>query len=933
MALNKQVHIYSIDTGSFYTNKEQSLHKNICFLKNEKNKVKEKIHKIEYILATYGCENYRKFNYNELHEEEYCLVSRYIKDLIFWIEIVKHKNELINKSKEKLLSLLSNREKANDKSDKSIRQLNPKEINEKNIISIFDSSLTRTINLKQDELTDNIMVVKVYYFDIAKDIIKHGFMYNNEKYRYFTSSAGQIRQKKMVFIKESIWNETEKTLMCGLTIDKINEYGGINVNKFLAYLALSNSATDLWEDFDIDRCIVVEDFENEVSGIFDSINDEDYSIKRINGTVPITQTDGCGMILPSLSKKNFMTRLPWVKGLLAVFPFNDFIKEKNGNSKIKDIYGKEYDIFDDNIQIIFTKSQFKMYKYYKDWQEYKDYFKEYNCTAGKCNIEEDKIPTARINYQMIQTLSDMTDNEIRAISKYSVNRLENLSASVNDMLFAFGINPNNTNKTNIQKALEIYPELLRDKYFKDTLTEIKNSMIKDYKSAKLDIRGKYLFVIPDLYCFCEWLFLGIKNPNGLLKDGEVFCRIYSKSDKLDCLRSPHLYLEHPVRKNVIDEEKSKWFITDAIYTSVMDLISKILQFDNDGDKLLVVSDGNIIKIAERNMCNIVPLYYNMKKAESVKLTNESMYNGLNLAFVGGNIGAISNDITKIWNSDIWNNNDEEKKKEALNVIKLLCMENNYTIDFAKTLYKPTRPKNIDILIKKYTKSKVPYFFQYAKDKLDEQIERKNNSVVNKLDDIITTPTMSYKKIKLNKIDYKLMCKKINRKINNNLIEKYNELNQKYHFKINMKNHDEGNLLYIYNQIKEELNKFGDDEYITDILVTYLYHIKNSKNKEVLWYCYGEQIVKNLDKNLRCINSYCKKCGIRLEKKNSNQKYCSNCDNSYRPIETKTIICQDCGKEVVVDSKDNETTRCKECYKKYRTEYYRLKKREQRNKIN
>lgn len=680
MALNKQVHIYSIDTGSFYTKKEQSLHKNICFLKNEKNKVKEKIIHIKYNLAIYGCENYKKFNYNDLDEAEYCLVVRYVNDLLFWIEILKHKNELINKLKDKLLSLLSNREKANDKSDKTIRQLNPKEINEKNIISIFDSSLTRMMELKQDELTDNIMVIKVYYFDIAKDIIKHGYIYNGKKYKYLTSSAGQIRQKKMVFIKEVIWQKYEKTLMCGLTIDKINEYGGINVNKFLAYLALSNSATDLWTDFDIDRCIVVDDFENEVNGTFDSINDEDYSIRRIEGTVPITQTDGCGMILSVLSKKNFMTRLPWVKGLLAVFDFDKFIKEKNGNSKIKDIYGKEYDIFEDNIQIIFTKSQFKMYKYYKDWQEYKDYFKEYKCTAGKCNIEEDKIPTARINYQMIQTLSDMTDNEIRAISKYSCNRLEKLSTSVNDMLFAFGVNSNNENKTDIQKALELYPELLKDKYFKDTLTEIKNSMIKDYKSAKLDIRGKYLFVIPDLYCFCEWLFLGIENPNGLLKDGEVFCRTYSKSNKLDCLRSPHLYREHPIRINVVDEEKSKWFITDGIYTSVKDLISKILQFDCDGDKLLVVSDNQLIRIAERNMKGIVPLYYNMKKAESVKLTNENIYTGLNLAFVGGNIGAISNDITKIWNTDIWNEQDEKKKKEALQVIKLLCMENNFTID-------------------------------------------------------------------------------------------------------------------------------------------------------------------------------------------------------------------------------------------------------------
>ena len=176
-----------------------------------------------------------------------------------------------------------------------------------------------------------------------------------------------------------------------------------------------------------------------------------------------------------------------------------------------------------------------------------------------------------------------------------------------------------------------------------------------------------------------------------------------------------------------------------------------------------------------------------------------------------------------------------------------------------------------------------------------------------------------------------MCKKSNRGINNELIVLYNKLNKQYHFKISMKNHDEGNLLYIYNQIKTELSQFGNDEYIADILVTYLYHIKNSKNKEVLWYCYGEQIVKNLEKNLRGFNTYCKKCGIRFAKQESNQKYCSKCDNSYIPQETKVIICQDCGKEITVEGIVKKQIRCPECQKKKQLEWQRNSMKKNRNK--
>ena len=200
--------------------------------------------------------------------------------------------------------------------------------------------------------------------------------------------------------------------MCGLTIDKINSKGGNNVNKHLAYMALANSATDQWVDFDIDRCIVIDDFETNVPGTFDFIDETNYSIERKTGLVPIPHTDGAGMILPCLMDKNTMFRAPWIKGLLGVFDFVKFIKVNSHSPIIKDIYGKEHDVIEENIQIIFTKSQFKMYKFYDSWDEYKTYFKKYNCQAGRCNTEEDRVKNAKINYQMLQTLTNISDEEI-----------------------------------------------------------------------------------------------------------------------------------------------------------------------------------------------------------------------------------------------------------------------------------------------------------------------------------------------------------------------------------------------------------------------------------------------------------------------------------------------------------------------------------------
>ena len=221
--------------------------------------------------------------------------------------------------------------------------------------------------------------------------------------------------------------------MCGLTIEKINELGGININKFLSYLALCNSATEEWMEFDIDKAIVVDDLATMVYGLVDFIDNKDYNITRKQMDVPIEHTDGCGMILPGLFKKNAMVRPPWMKGLLSPFAFDRFIIEANKNDEnkyygiVKDIYGKEWDILKDNIQVIFTKSQFKMYKYYpnefdKDgniikygWDIYKENYKMHQCQVGMCNIEDDVFNNAKINYQMLQTLTDISDEELEML--------------------------------------------------------------------------------------------------------------------------------------------------------------------------------------------------------------------------------------------------------------------------------------------------------------------------------------------------------------------------------------------------------------------------------------------------------------------------------------------------------------------------------------
>ena len=826
MALNKQIYLYSVATDAFYTEEENKIHTELLKLYKIRKNLKDKKNRAK--IEKFIFQNEENWN--------------------FWIKSI---NKIIIDDKNKLTELLDQR-----LSDTAPRVLNEKSLKDKNIITLFDSFLTRSLNLKINELTDELIVLNVFFFQVFHNLVRDGFLYNGEKYVFLTASAGQIRTKRAVFIKESSYKKIELKIMCGLTKDKINEKGGINSNKFLAYLALCNSATDVWDDFDIDRSIVVEDWEGLVSGEVDFIDEYDYSITRENRDILIPHMDGCGIMLDDTTR---MVRLPWVKGLLVKFPFDKFIQENNVSGIIYDIYGKEHNVLEEDIKYIFTKSQFKLWKYYTSWEEYKEYFKKYKCEACYCNEEEEFIPNAKINYQMLQTLSDITDEEIQRIIKRTVDDIEKIGKDYQTTMRILGATEYNKTPNYFQQALMLYPELFRDTYHKEILKQTKKSLVKQAKGGRLNIRGRYQFLSPDLYAFCEWLFLGEVNPCGILEDGEVYSKLNRNGAELACLRSPHLYREWAIRKNKRDEKTEKWFCdTKCIYTSSHDLITRIVQADCDGDKLLVIQDKTLTAVAKRNMKDIVPLAYNLRKAKGESLTQDSMYSGMVYAYTGGNIGPISNNITKVWNSG-------DITQEQLDVVKWLCMKNNQIIDYAKTLWKSDPPKDIDKIIKSYTKSQVPYFFIYAKDKEKNQVEDINNSTMNRISSLIPSDRISYND-NLDKFDYQMLMNRdsdftIKR---NPILDAYDYWQRHWIGFANLNDtHIDQDDLWVFKKIRKELLKLGPKDYVINTLIVYSYTVKKTSTKKLLWSCFGEDIINNLKNNTKDLDGVCPVCGKRV----------------------------------------------------------------------
>ena len=131
-------------------------------------------------------------------------------------------------------------------------------------IAIFESDLTRCFGCKDMEHSDDIVSVVTYYTPIFNSIIHHGFNYKGKHYVFFTAGAGQTRCKKSTFVSEDKLNENFNRLFCGLTREDVNNQGGMNTNKYLAYTSLCQTNSEIWRDFNIDRAIVVDDIEYEI---------------------------------------------------------------------------------------------------------------------------------------------------------------------------------------------------------------------------------------------------------------------------------------------------------------------------------------------------------------------------------------------------------------------------------------------------------------------------------------------------------------------------------------------------------------------------------------------------------------------------------------------------------------------------------------------
>ena len=709
---------------------------------------------------------------------------------------------------------------------------------------------------------------------ILNQIVDRGVILDGRHYLFYTSSTGQMKESEITLVEEDYWKKNQYALMCGLTEDRINAKGGINMGKFFSAKALNISNSIEYDSgVSIDEVIIVSDFKTLMSGMVNYLDVNTLDIQEKMMDIEIEHMDGAGMFIPGTFPCSCQIRGGWLKGAVFPFDFHKFIeiyKDKLSDKNMKDAWENSISVEEVlNAKMILTDSQLKMRKYYNSMQEYRECFKKSGLSITINNCAHQSKSEVKVAYQPFQTIprDNLRNEDIEKLSKKTVDYINNAKKDPEVALKLMGIDLETLDDESELNALHAailkYPKLLNDIHVQKTMKSALISARKEAQGCKLILDGLWSYICPDLFAFCQWLFLGKDVPEGLIPEGYAYNHYYDGMDieETCCLRYPHLSdCEHGIRKVLQSEECKEWFVGTDTVVSSHDLISKVLQADWDGDHICLVHDKDFLNVLDRDK---YPLYYDMTKAEPAQISTNAIMTCLTSSFQNENIGFVSNAITKIFNSE----GDPDTK-----LVRILCAYNNFVIDYFKTQKSMDLKKYADIY-KEYKDStngsckyKCPHFFMYAKDKKEKQCEKFNkNSNADRISQYIKNSTANG----MTKIDYSseddfcpemLIDKsvKIDRTSEqySNLIEVLSELKtekirlyQKVKDDIKAKESDK----QIFNMYcRERFRKIISDK---KILVNYLldieYHTEEHKDdkKDIIWNCYGDVLYDNLCKNV------------------------------------------------------------------------------------
>lgn len=618
----------------------------------------------------------------------------------------------------------------------------------------FTESIKKQISMVNAQIDEMLFMpeyVSVVIDDVKhyKKIIKDGLYINNFKYVRLMCSAGQARVNTVILIREDYESEVKKRLRCGAKSVKITK------NKYNAYFALSSSSTYLIPKPNV---LLINDCEIEMDKRVDWISkipkeeinklSNNERVSEVTATLSFNLFDGCGAVSVEFAKcvaekleldyipSAFCIRCAYIKGMVFVVDFKQYAKEL-GIVFQKDLYGDDQEI--EEMDMILTKSQFKLYNAYEKMDDYYRLCDENGILWGVTKVTPKEDDTYfRSNYQFCQAIDLRKDEDVAELCQPTVEWLSGICGDdVNrTILFLLGrmldksdIDYNdilNLTSDNVAKALILNHNMINEEYIKNTIIMSVNKKIRESYLGKLILDGNFSVMIPDMYAFMQHAFG--QTMTGALKEYEHYSYFWNQRGKTEvvAMRSPLTWRSEVNKLNLKNNELTeKWFkyLTSGIVYNVWGC-DCIIHADSDFDGDIVATTDNPVFL--RCRYDNLPITYTKSTVDKEFIKEEELYLA-DIQSFDSEIGSITNISTSFYEllSKYENDPDCDEVKEILERLKLIRKSQGDSIDKAKGIKIEPMPKHWTKTVKKKSSDdtyadfinsivadRKPYFFRY-----------------------------------------------------------------------------------------------------------------------------------------------------------------------------------------------------------------------------
>lgn len=555
-------------------------------------------------------------------------------------------------------------------------------INELNDTENYDSiarEIKKEIKFikKQKTTVDNKNKIKELYKELYKvqfkedyvciimdkksdyDRANQGFKINGVEYRRLLTTTNGVKTATVVYTSLRLRDELKKRIENGR-----NTSAKLVPAKLGAYEALCSSASIpvSWPK----GIIVVKDAFTKFKSDLINIDDSDVSKEPVVEFAPMQDvtnnaSDGCSMMLPSLSKRwngelngdfehtmsGCNLRCAWTKGMTFTFDYIEWAEKNIGSYTIVDVWGQERDLRES--ELILTEGQLKLWSNYSSWEDYYNCCLENHYTMRVAKTAPHEVDDVRqLNYQFIQPY-ELSDDDINKLVSYTVNEIKDIMRFdyKKSIVYLSGSKLNDDSipyVDNAAKALMINQNMIDDPYIYSKIHKMIQRRICDAKIGVLDVYGNFQILSGDLVCLCESMF-GLE-PQGVLKAGEIYSQYWRDKgvDRVTCYRAPMSNAHSIVAQSIsYSEDAAYWFryIDTCVVVNAFDTMPAALNgFDFDGD-LLFTTDNEVLLRNHKPLPALNCIQYNAAKIcaseDDVILANKRGF--------GSKIGSITNRIT------------------------------------------------------------------------------------------------------------------------------------------------------------------------------------------------------------------------------------------------------------------------------------------------